>query len=470
MAACRRAGREAGTGPTAALPRLLAELGADASTAVVAGGTERVFASADLNLPRLAGDQLRNALAFELRKHSPLPENQIAWGYRRLPGEAAGGGQRVRLLYGRETDWQRWIASCGGLTGAVDLILPPAAALDPVLKGRPVWFAGGGDEAGYLLTDSDGQGREWLAGATGGEGTFGALPEPLAAPGLDLGELGRLPPVEQQGFAPALLLAMYGLGDSLPADQHTWLPTPIELRPRRHRMGRHLAVFLAAYVLIVGAVLLTRASLAAAAHLNRLAAESRRIEPRIAELEKDADPGAFVEALGTEIGGIDRTRPTMAAALVELTERLRPEYWVSNFTWNEAKIEVEVRSEVDDVSFIADLEASPIFSEVVLLNKAVDPRKQLTIRVQMLTVAPFSGPSNGAADAGAAGGPPAAVGEAPLTPSPADAPMPADEAAPAAPPTDGDAAPADASPEPPVEPPDTPPPPPPPPAAPEEGS
>ena len=304
-------------------------------------------------------------------------------------------------------------------------------------------LAGSGDEPAWLLATRPQGEREWLLDASESDGAFGAPPEPLTAPGFAPGDLRAQPVEAQQRFVPAVLLALYGMGEAVHADQRTWLPIPLELRPRRHRLSRRLAVCFLAYVLILGAVLSTRAVFSAAGYLARLRGESKRLEQRLAEAEKGDDPSAFVDTLGKEMAAFDRSRPTMAAALVELTERLKPEYWVANFTWNDAKIELEVRSEADDLSFIGDLEASPIFSEAVALRKNVDPQNRLTIHVQMLTVAPFSGDAAGgnekASEAPKDGAPPPP--DTPVSPAPAGAadpapaatepPMPAPDAEPA---------------------------------------
>ena len=440
-----RASCEGGAPPAATLVQALPALGADENTGLVTGGTERIFASVDLVLPHLSSDDLRSALHFELRKHSPVAENQLAWGYRIVSAERADGTMLVRLSYARDSDWQRWIAACSGLTRRVDALLPPAAAVDPVFEGRPVLLAGSGDEPAWLLSTRPKGEREWLLDASASDGAFGAPPEPLAAPDLDPGELRAQPVEAQQRFVPALLLALYGMGDAARADQRTWLPIPLELRPRRHRLSRRLAVFFLAYVLILGAVLSTRAAFSASGYLARLRSESKRLEQRLAEAEKGDDPSAFVDTLGKEIAAIDRTRPTMTAALVELTEQLKPDYWVANFTWNDAKIELEVHSETDDLSFIGDLEASPIFSEAVALRKTVDPQNRLTIHVQMLAVAPSAGdaaggngkaaetPKDGVAPTPDATVPPAPTGAAVAAPVPpaAETPAPAPATEPA---------------------------------------
>lgn len=68
---------------------------------------------------------------------------------------------------------------------------------------------------------------------------------------------------------------------------------------------------------------------------------------------------------------------------MSLTDLLDESLWVSNFTWKNGRIEMDVRSTGDDTTFLGTLEKSGLFTDIVPLRKVVDPRNAMTLKVQM---------------------------------------------------------------------------------------
>ena len=81
----------------------------------LAGGSEGGWGMADVLMPELKAEELKNALVFELRKHTPLPVDKLAWGYRMVPSDAQNNRQLVRLFYVRNETWRQWTDAVGGI-------------------------------------------------------------------------------------------------------------------------------------------------------------------------------------------------------------------------------------------------------------------------------------------------------------------------------------------------------------------
>ena len=196
----------------------------------------------DLQMPPLPAEELREALHIEMTRQLAVNPEKLAWGYRRLPGTE----KLIRLVYWHETAWQQALSELGGMGTGVDQILPPVAALDPLLAGQPVALPNPPSREGLLLQPNAMGGRDMTVTHPTTGDIIGAAPAPLAIPGVNLPEtLTSLGVERQQEFTGALLLAAYALTPHSARDRKTLFPVPGNLRVPRHRAGRMTALVLA---------------------------------------------------------------------------------------------------------------------------------------------------------------------------------------------------------------------------------
>ena len=100
----------------------------------VASGLGPGWDMADVTMPNLPKEELRNAIAFELRKHTPLPVDKIRWGFRTtIAPQEKKQGLRTRIVYVKSDVFEQWTNHITGI-GQLDEMLPPAAALDPLFE------------------------------------------------------------------------------------------------------------------------------------------------------------------------------------------------------------------------------------------------------------------------------------------------------------------------------------------------
>jgi len=363
----------------------LRQLGCNETCTIAVGPTVPGWGFVDLLLPQLPPEELVKALSFEIGRQLPVPREKLTWGYRLLPRTEKTPGQcPVRVVYVRDEDWHTTLNELAALTPGADIILPPAVCLDPVLSGQAVLFPGDNGN-GVVAAPGENWGRELIAAEAGTRDLFGALPEPLATASVTLAaRVAALPPLEQQELAGCLLLALYALGRSARRDDRDLPPIPRELRVRRNRAGRVTALFLGFYLLLVLAVLAGQYLYAASGEYDSLRAEALDLKAKIGGLKGEKDVWKFLQGLENECKTVNLDKPPLTVCLLDMTRRIPNDAWVQSFSWNEGKLEIEVRTANNNLNLIGLLEESPYISDVVAVRKSVDNDNQVNIRLQML--------------------------------------------------------------------------------------
>ncbi|MDX9980593.1 MAG: hypothetical protein RBU25_11265 [Lentisphaeria bacterium] len=347
----------------------LARLGTGESALVVAGAADAACGIAETTVPPLKTTELRGALGFELARACPLPPDRIVWGYRLLPAEK---GKRVpaRLFFLRQTAWEHWLESVGDLK--IDALVPPQAALDPVLAELDLVLAAANGER-FLFTRT-GKGGRAVRPADATTPAFGNGPQPLAWDRLVPGPLANLPADQQATYAPALVLAAYGTTRGLVDDRATGFPVPYNLQPRRNQLNRFLATALVVLLVSLAATAIWREIAARSTLLAELRAEQARLQQGIDQ--RTASAGSVTEeatvALAKELeeARTDLDRPSLAAVLVELTETLGPNSWSHKFDWVDGAVTIDIEETDEDVDLVRNLEFSPVIGDVLEENKS----------------------------------------------------------------------------------------------------
>lgn len=365
----------------ASVVRALDSLGIDESTRIIAGGDDTSCAGLDIAAPRLTGQDLRNALLFELRRHSPLPVDQLSWGYRAIPGTARDNTQVVRLFYARDAEWTKWVENVSALGRRLDALLSPRLALDPAFSDLAVRLTE------RVVLGPLKEGRRELAGP-GDDDTpvLGAGEKPLAVPRLRPGVLAEREPRDQSAFVPAIVLAAYALVGDPARDRKTLPPFPAELVPKRNRLTKTVAALLAVYVALVGALWIGLALKKSLGYRGELQRRIAKVEARIDELGQSRNSADIEKAIAEGLTQVTPNMPTMVDVLSELTDLIPQEYWVVKMSWTSGKAELEVRGSGTDLAFIESLEESPVLKEVELTDRKVDPNGDLILaKIRLLT-------------------------------------------------------------------------------------
>ncbi len=406
----------------------LRELGIDESCTVAAGPSGGACGFVDLPMPQLPADELKKALRIEISRQLPVNAEKLIWGYRKLPG----GGNLLRVAYWREADWQQALDELGALATGVDLVLPPAAALDPIFAGKTVLLPDG--KGGLLLTPRPGGGRDPALADAATEGVFGAPPQPLAVPGIVLSQpVAAMPADRQQEYAGALLLAMYAVGPDAFHDRRTLFPVPGELRVPRNRAGRMAALLLGVFLAAATSWLCIQRLIHDSRRLSALRTEAKTLKDDKRRLAPDISAIKTLDLLEKEIQENSwLTRPQASACLADISSTLPDDAWARVLAWNDGKINMEVTTSNKDLDPVAALATSRNLKDVTQEGKRMEPGGTFSIRLNMNAAR--------ASESDSAGTP---AKSAPPAPAPAltPAPPPKNETA------DGGGQPADTQPE-----------------------
>jgi hypothetical protein len=377
-------------------PAQLLEAGARAlqpreDTIVLVGGDSSQACWVDLRLPRISAADIRGALRFELEKHSPIPVDDLQWGYRVL-GRAPGSELNlVRIAYLRMAEWTSWLEAASGIGSGVDMIIPASAALDPVLGDRAVCWGTAGDGALLLVADkveSGGREMHWQDAAAAEPGDVFGLPgQPLRHPELNPGVLDDLPPGRQRDYLPAVMLGMYGLSGEYHQDHRHWPGVPVEMRPRRNQVQKLWTMAAAVYLFFILGIL-------ASAKLHGNHTVLQQIEGQIAAVERqiedlrtlDAD-AAMVEALAEELQTTKLAPASLTATLAATTNLVGRKLWLTNFTWDKGDMRLDLRATADEPDLTEDVMTTPLLADRQLRKRVLpDGAVQYTIDCRALPI------------------------------------------------------------------------------------
>ncbi|MBQ6474385.1 MAG: hypothetical protein IJJ33_20560 [Victivallales bacterium] len=365
-------------------------------TYVVAGATNGGWGMAELAMPQLRPEELRGALAFELRKHTPLPVERLTWGYRVIPEENAGKASmlRVRLFYVKTDVWRFWMSAVAGL-GHLDMVAAPAVLLDPVAEGKPVVIPG---RRPFRYVPSQNGRDEIHASTTGEDGTPLPLAELFPVEGVLLGSLEKEEVARQQEYLPAILMAMYALSPELTRDISTMPRVSEELRPRRYVALQLFCALLALVCLtflLIGSMMGLRIRLD---RLNRIEKDIRAVETQTVALRKQIGQNSkeVAQSLEEEIARYQFDFPGLPEVLTELTGIIKAPGWLGGgFEWKAepgvtvTPVTFSLREPVgamENTDLVTRLNDSPILGDVketqsqITRNSMSERRFSLNVR------------------------------------------------------------------------------------------
>ena len=311
------------------------ELGVKEGVYCIAGPEEGGWGMADLLMPELKPAELRSALAFEVRKRTPIALEHLQWGYRVLPKEAiqdasATGKTAVRLFYAKSDLWRKWVEGASGL-GHLDMLAAAPVLLDPLMQGEAVLFPG---EMGFRYLPGR-VGRDVLP-ASADECKVNSLHDCLPYEKLSLGELEKKPLEEQLRFLKVITMALYGLGKDVDRDRNTMPALPEKMRPARYMACRFIAAcLLFLIVAMLGAGVISSLQ-KRVARLRLIRADISKVDAEIARLRgmDSTKASQATKDFESEISKYIFDAPELPDVLIELTQLVKPPAWISgSFDW-----------------------------------------------------------------------------------------------------------------------------------------
>ncbi len=340
---------------------------------------------ADVTMPNLPAEELRNAIAFELRKHTPLSLDKIRWGFRStIAKQDKKQGSRTRIVYVKSDVFDKWTANVSAL-GQLDMVIPPAAALDPLFE-----------EDAVTIPDSEGV-NAFAPSPDGRVATLVSADDltlDKALPGgfIKWNELESLPKEEQMAYIPAVVLAAYGLTSAAGHDTATMLPLPPGLKPRRNVFMTLCASILLAISLLALVIYAVISLQGRSSQIRALEKELKKVNAELDAIQKQIKPEkkkAIVE-LRKEMADVTPNIPPLPFVLLDLSKSIPSPAWLSgNFTWDEGLVKFTLEEPVTDPTLTATIdtqelldiiEDSPYIGDVRGLKSNYDARNNKRTR------------------------------------------------------------------------------------------
>ncbi len=311
------------------------ELGVKEGVYCIAGPEEGGWGMADLLMPELKPDELRSALAFEVRKRTPIALEHLNWGYRLLPKESVQdekvtGRTPVRLFYAKSDLWRRWLEGASGL-GHLDMMAAAPVLLDPLMQDEAVFFLG---ETGFKYLPGK-VGRD-VVPATAEESKVGSFRECLPYDNLVLGSLEDKPLEEQLSYLKVITMAIYGMGREVEKDKRTMPALPDKMKPARYMACRFIASCLAVLIIAMLGAGLVQSLQLRVARLRQIRSDISKVEAEIARLNNMDSTKANQAAkdFEAEISKYTFEAPELPDVLIELTQLIKPPAWIGgSFDW-----------------------------------------------------------------------------------------------------------------------------------------
>ena len=374
-------------GVAEALSTAKRSLGLGETDYCVAGPAGGGWGMADIQMPPLKSEALQSALAFELRKLTPIPVERMTWGYRMLENKD-NGKMRLRIFYARTDFWRKWLEIVNGL-GHLDMLAPAPVLLDPNFGDTPVTFSSDG-----LFTYTPGEnGREIIPG-----GKADSLESMLPNDGLDIGKLSELDEKTRIGYAEAICMAVYAMGRELSKDCGTMPALPSHLKPSRYMAVRFLSVCLLLVMLLFLGTGLVKSLQQRMARIRLIKKDISAVEAQIKSLRDGvmANGDQAAKKLEAEIDKYDFGMPELPDVLMEITEMVKPPAWLAGpFDWNAdydsnvVSISFTIREPLGDnsnIDLMARLNRSPILGDVAenknSLNRGGFTERRVTLKAR----------------------------------------------------------------------------------------
>jgi hypothetical protein len=377
-----------------------ATLGVDADTTVLVGGNIHKVCFVDVNMPKMPPQQLRQALRFELSKHTPLPPDELQWNYRvisKIPGSELN---LIRMVFLARREWESWIAAASGINSGVDMIVPAAAVCDPLLSGRDICFTLNNEHWDYNYKSLANGEREITTihtDNTAVESLFGKGPAPLAYDRLELGELEAMDPARQENFTAAVIIAMYGVTSSYWQDRKYWFDVPDEMRPRRNRTLKLITFSLGIYMILLIGFLIAGKFHRDYLKYQSLAHQITNLESEIEQLSSTNTPNPLADELEKQIEEANRSEFSLPAGLSEFTQLTTTKLWATNFNWDAGEMRVELKADIDEPDLTLSLQESHLLTDFTMRKRQLQDQSAnytISCRIKLPEeIASYSPPS-----------------------------------------------------------------------------
>jgi len=330
------------------LAAVIEQLAPSEDQLIIAGGELSGSICFDLEMPKMAAADLKQAISYELTRHIPLDTENLILAHRIIsPGPDAGDNSRqlVRIIAMEERQWNELITEFTSAGLKVDFIIHPFLVVDPLLAE---------EESVFLPTIEKSFSFKRAEEKTGREMVFAGSPETKELTELShrYQECLKIDPYpltdrDADGLAPwspALLLAAYGLSAELHGDRGSFTLIPRELFPERFRGLRRAFIALAAIAAILTLVLIGRYWWEARQRLKGILDEQAKVKVEIGKYQQKNEELVKIDEVAEAVNSTKLGNGEIVHCLHRLTTILPKEMWIYQFSSRDNYIDLNIRS------------------------------------------------------------------------------------------------------------------------------
>lgn len=349
----------------------LVESVSPSTDSLVVVGSDRLGNCVDLVMPKLALEDLHNALDFEIPKYTPLSEDEIVWGYR-IVNDLGDKGLHLRLGITPVENWEHTINQVSTVNGGVEMIVPTVMALDPAFGASDFCCRSDGESATLYRKDEEGL-RQPVFVESGGEELF-IIPESI--------EYSQGTKHVNEFVYKALLLACYGKEGNFRKDRRTLVKVPQTIQTKRRKGLLIINLILAASILIMGITTGVSFLNAHNAEVGLYKKHISRLQREVEAIQIEQTDEEAIRELEMQMENTLRNRPGFANLLTVITETVDDSLWCDRLSWNGEKFTVGLKSQKEDSDIATVFEQTGVF-ENITFKKDTSSSNQVKMTLEM---------------------------------------------------------------------------------------
>lgn len=322
------------------LEKVWRELDPDGELFAVAGGAipgEVIF---EMRTPKLSGDDLVNAIDFELPRQVPCPVEDMVWGFRAIGAIEGTHEISVRIWAVPKKAWEKLLDDVSASPVKLDLICSPLMS-----------DAADGAERFAFMPSIDP-----LCGlGEGGDGLKAMLPS--LDPACDATAFGKAlaqrldwtPETSEASvrFAPCLALGSYALGGAYAQGQRLYPEMPSEVEPKRFKALKIACLAILCLNALLGLALGGRELADRYERFNSVREEKVAILSRIARIKAENAQNREIDQTIKRIGESGIGNQELLQCLHFLSVALPERVWLADLSGGAERMDLTIKADGD---------------------------------------------------------------------------------------------------------------------------
>ncbi len=316
------------------------ELNPDGEIMTVAGAAINGSTVFEIPAPALPDKDLLNALAFEIPRHIPLPQEEALWAFRKFtPSKGAEGKSKVRIWALPRKEWENTIAVVADSGIKLDYIFSPFMAENEMASNIPFYLPQIEEHLAFSFNQENFREMQFVSDPLELKNTFNEFIEKHVEWDASIKELA-----DRQQYYPCLMLAFFALADDFSANRNFLSELPPSMQPSRCRNLKIAAIALGIVSLASLLGLGFRNWSDSYSRLAAVKAEKGRVLRSIEKIRKSNISNREIDLTVKKIYEASPGNPEILQCLHFLSEALPENMYLQEFNSSGNSVELAIRT------------------------------------------------------------------------------------------------------------------------------